>query len=116
MKTAPAIRQAADRLLGLLYPGNCLGCGRAADKGAFSCLCPFCQDELIEIRPPACAVCGAPFYGVVETARHCPNCREMEPVFSRGRALLLHRGAGARYIHALKYRQALYLLDRKSVV
>ena len=73
--------------------------------------------ELYRVEHPYCPNCGQPFYGMVISARNCPHCKDLNPVFKRGRSLLLYRGLGRIIIHELKYKGARYLLeDVKEII
>lgn len=105
-----AISQLTAALGDLLYPHNCIGCGRGVEDDTLRYVCTACADRLYWINPPACTTCSSPFYGRVDSPQNCPNCLELKPVFRSGRALFLLRGIGGQLIHELKYRRGLYLL------
>jgi ComF family protein len=100
-----------DRLLDLIYPRNCIVTGYPVSGGAYRYLSDESLRELYRVEPPFCPTCGQPFYGRVISARNCPHCKELNPVFNRGRSLLLYRGLGRTLIHELKYKGARYLLE-----
>lgn len=106
---AAALGEIVDRGLDLLYPRNCIGCGRAAEGSGLPHVCGRCAAGLYRVEPPFCATCGFPFYGLVEGKRECPFCRELNPAFLQGRTLILHRGIGRVIVEELKYRGATFL-------
>jgi ComF family protein len=107
-----AVRAACGRLPGLLdlvFPRTCIRCGALirGREGAFTCAA--CRAGYPLIRDPFCAVCGAPFHGVLAAPGCCEQCRAEPPRFERARSLFLYRGTGARLVHALKYERATWL-------
>jgi predicted amidophosphoribosyltransferase len=58
------------RLLDLLLPRRCVGCGRGELP-----LCGLCRAELRPLRPPLCARCGAPTAWPVERCSECAGRR-----------------------------------------
>lgn len=57
-------------LLDLLLPRRCVACG---DAGAL--FCRACRSALPALRPPLCALCGAPVAWPVERCRECAGRR-----------------------------------------
>jgi predicted amidophosphoribosyltransferase len=57
-------------VLDLLLPRRCVACG---DAGAL--LCDACRLALPRLRPPLCALCGAPVAWPVERCRECAGRR-----------------------------------------
>jgi len=72
----------AARLLDLVLPQRCLGCGAAADA-----LCPRCRAGLHRLEGPLCARCGAPTAWPVERCRECAGRRL---AFAQARAAVGH--------------------------
>lgn len=109
----PPIRPALDatrrQLLDLAWPRHCIHCAGPVEAGPFDYLCAHCRGRIEYIREPCCLACGYPFWGQLVSSRHCPKCRDIEPVFRHGRSLFLHRGAGATLVHCLKYQRGTYL-------
>ena len=113
----PNVRLWSDRLLDLIYPRNCVVTGYPVSGGAYRYLSDKSLRELYRVEPPYCPKCGQPFYGRIISTRNCPHCKDLNPVFKRGRSLLLYRGLGRTLIHELKYKGARYLLeDIKEII
>ena len=82
--------------LDLLFPSQCLGCGK---HGSF--LCPSCETSLPRLEPPYCKMCAQP----VTSGSLCRDCVSAPPAAVDGiRAPFLMEGAIQEAIHALKYR------------
>ena len=111
------LNRCADSILDLIYPRNCAVTGNPVGEGAYRYLSDESMRELYRVEAPYCPTCGQPFYGQVISARICPHCMDLNPVFKRGRSLLLYRGLGRTLIHKLKYNGARYLLeDIKKII
>ncbi len=109
--TLPAVAKLVwNRALDLVYPRDCISCGDIVEEGQFDYICGECIDKLYRVEPPWCHTCGFPFYGVVESARNCPHCADLDPVFEQGRTLFLYRELGKTLVQELKYHRAKYLL------
>ena len=108
-----ALRQAA---LDLIFPRSCVGCGDAVGAGTLDFLCAACHRSLIFATPPACQVCGYPFFGALAGPQTCPHCVELDPLFGQGKTLFLAKGPGRSLLHELKYRQGFYVLDDLAVL
>lgn len=109
MTTRDVLRSGLRTGLDLLFPRHCIHCAAPVEKGPFKFLCAHCRASIEYISEPSCLTCGYPFWGAMVSSRHCPKCRELEPVFREGRSLFLHRGAGATLIHCLKYQSGTFL-------
>ncbi len=81
-----ALRRTPVRLLDLLLPPRCAGCGTAvAESGA---LCTACWRAIEFLAPPACARCAYPFEFEVSGQTVCAACLARPPVYDRARAVL----------------------------
>ena len=98
-------------ILDLTLPRSCTHCRAIVDGSPYDFICSTCALEIIECRPPACKICGYPFFGNIFKAKTCPHCTEFDPVFDQGKSLFIAKGGGRSLIHALKYRRGLYVLD-----
>lgn len=107
----PRLSTIWEGFLDLVFPRVCIGCGRSPGAGPLKFICPQCRMGLHYIDPPYCRDCGYPYFGRVDSGRTCPNCVQLEPRFSAGRSLILHRGIGARIVIDLKYHNGLFLRD-----
>ena len=95
LRTAPA------RLLDLLLPPRCAGCGAAvAETGA---LCPNCWSAIEFLAPPACQRCAYPFEFEVTGQAHCAACSTRPPVFDRARAVLRYDAGSRNMLLAFKH-------------
>ncbi|RMD92007.1 MAG: ComF family protein [Alphaproteobacteria bacterium] len=95
-------RPLLERLIHLVYPPRCAGCGTllAEDGG----LCGRCWRQTPFIMGLVCDCCGAPLMGAGEEAGRvlCDDCQARARPWSRGRAALLYEGKGRDYVLALK--------------
>lgn len=98
------------RLLDLLYPRTCTGCGGDLEADAHH-VCWDCRASLRTIGPPQCALCGNPVEGRIDHAYICYHCTQLQPAFDCARSALRFEGVAAELIHAFKYREALWLQD-----
>lgn len=116
-KLLTSLRRPLGASTDLLFPRSCIHCGLPADDNHFQYLCKACAKELFLCQEPSCHYCGYPFFGVLIASRACPNCLDLEPEFSEGKALFLAKGVGRSLIHELKYAQGLYVLkDIQSLI
>ncbi len=96
-----------ERLLDLVFPRDCLACGKAATElrgpDTLRYFCEACAAALPRIHDPRCPCCGQPYFGAVEQPRVCPNCDDLNPAFRFGRALVRLTGGGRALVHELKY-------------
>lgn len=95
------MREMARRLLDLLYPPRCAGCGV---RGAV--LCAPCLATLEPPDPPLCARCGIPLpaHGS-QLVDRCAECRATSTtsILSKVRVATAYEGAARSVIHALKF-------------
>lgn len=75
-------------------PQACAGCGRPDVA-----LCRRCRAGLIRLRPPLCALCGAPVAWPVDRCRDCAGRRL---AFARARAAVAYEGVAVRIVHGWK--------------
>ncbi|QYY37103.1 ComF family protein [Ruficoccus sp. ZRK36] len=105
------LRTLARAGLDLVFPRDCVATGEPVEDDS---PCRYLSKKGLEriffVKDPCCPVCGFPFFGEMLASRICPHCRELEPVFGRGRPLMLARDAGRDLVHALKYHHGRYLL------
>ena len=96
----------------IVFPRVCVSCrGPVADDTGFRHLCSECRAALARIRPPACRVCGHPFWGVVEGDRTCGHCDRLVPCFGSGAAAVLLRGSARALVIELKYHGGRQVLE-----
>lgn len=101
--------QLARVFLDVVFPRSCVHCGDGVDGSPYEHLCRACTRELFLARPPACATCGFPFFGMLSGPRVCPHCAELVPAFDEGKTLFLAKGPGRALIHELKYKGGSYV-------
>lgn len=92
----------------LIYPSNCLGCGRLLKKATY--VCAKCNQELYFINKPLCPILGLPL------PKHAlPSAISFEalidpPPFTRARSVFKHEGLAKKLIAKLKYHDGLDLI------
>ena len=101
------IRRAVGALLDLLYPPHCSICLCKTHAGEH--LCAACRKAAPVIRAPFCAVCSQPFFGRMDGAFVCSNCRERRLHFTCAVARYQSRGAVRELVHRFKYNGRVYL-------
>lgn len=85
------------RLVDLLFPPRCAGCGR---PGAL--FCTPCWHRVQPLRGPYCSRCGHP---LPSTGSPCPACARLPLAFlDKARAAALYTSPLREAVHALKYR------------
>ena len=101
-------------VLDLIFPRSCIHCDDTVDLSPYDFICKSCASDLIECQPPACNICGHPFYGAIVSTKTCYHCDELDPIFDRGKTLFIAKGIGRTLLHELKYRQGNYVLKDLS--
>jgi len=81
------------RVLDVVFPPACVGCGRGAWP-----LCPACWTEVAVLTPPGCLRCGRPLEVAVDRCADCPP----DPV-DWSRAAFLYAGPVRRALMRLKF-------------
>ncbi|MBF0248201.1 MAG: ComF family protein [Alphaproteobacteria bacterium] len=94
------LRQAG-RILDLVLPPTCFGCGRVV--GEPHALCPDCWTRLTFIGPPVCDACGHPFDHEVPDRALCGACARERPPFGRARGALLYDDASKDLVLGFKH-------------
>ena len=82
------------RLLDLVFPTRCAGCGTLGDIW-----CAACRSQVQPIPQPVCLRCGKP----VQQPGRCPACREASFHVSAIRAAAVYREPVSQAIHEFKY-------------
>lgn len=102
----------------VVFPPVCVGChGLVESNPPFRHLCSRCTAQLPRVSPPACEVCGHPFFGDVAGERTCPHCEGLRPAFRRGCTAVVFRGAARSIVIELKYHRGLHVLpDMEAIV
>jgi ComF family protein len=92
---------AVSRLVGIVYPPTCMGCGIIVRRTGG--LCAECWSGLRHIEPPVCPVLGIPFAHEGEEGAVSLAAMAKPPDFSRARAAVLYDDVAKLLIHRLKY-------------
>ncbi len=91
----PQVTKLKGIALDLLFPRQCIGCGKEGDF-----LCPSCRQGLPQIMPPLCPRCGRPqSNGIL-----CPRCVAWQAEIDGIRSPFRFDGSIREAIHQLKYR------------
>ena len=101
------VRNAGIEFLNLLYPPHCALCLRTTS--AREHLCAECRSAAPVITAPFCETCSAPFFGQIDGAFTCPNCRERRFHFTCAVACYQSRDAVRELIHRFKYNGKVHL-------
>ncbi len=83
-------------LMTILFPSECLACGREGDW-----LCRDCAAECVAVTAPTCPFCDR----LTDHGQTCARCRSRFPL-TGNRSLWHYRGPVRQVIHGLKYRGA----------
>ena len=93
---------AAQRLLNVVYPAQCVSCDARVE--ADFALCGACWRNTPFISGLVCDLCGVPLPGSDPGyAVHCDDCMAIARPWDRGRALMLYKDNGRRLVLALKH-------------
>ncbi|MFP4166214.1 MAG: double zinc ribbon domain-containing protein [Opitutales bacterium] len=112
MKIRGFAKQALKATFDVVFPRHCVHCHAPVEPPSpYDFLCAHCARELFLARPPACNICGHPFFGMLAGPKRCPHCEELDPAFDEGKTLFLAKGPGRSLLHELKYRAGFYVLN-----
>lgn len=95
------LRRTPGKLLDLLLPPRCLGCGGEVE--APGQLCGNCWGGLSFIADPCCGRCGRPFHATRTSAPFCADCLRDPPAYDRARAVLVYDDASRDMVLAFKH-------------
>jgi competence protein ComFC len=96
------------RLLDMLYPRRCIGCGIISPK-TFRYICWDCWSDNARVESPFCDHCGDPVAGTIEHDFICYACTSEKPGFDGARSAARYDGAIGEALRQLKYEHALWL-------
>jgi ComF family protein len=96
------------RVLDMLYPRRCIGCGRSSPE-MFRHICWDCWSDTARVEAPFCARCGDPVSGAVEHEFICYACSAGNPAFDAARSAARYDGVVGEALRQLKYEKALWL-------
>lgn len=94
MNLSAQVNQLQGKLVDLLFPLHCLGCGK---EGSF--LCIPCRRALPRMLQPLCPKCGRP---LIQDDR-CPACLKYRWEIHGIRSVFLFQGAVQQAVHQFKY-------------
>ncbi len=99
------------RLLQLLLPAPCLGCGEALPGGRnHLSLCLACRGQLVPLDPERCAVCGRPLAArPLPPGYRCGTCLGQPPPYDRLVSAWSYEPPLDAVLQALKFRRLAYL-------
>jgi len=101
------LHSAGVAFLNLVYPPHCAICLCKTRAGEH--LCAACRKDAPGIRAPFCSTCSEPFFGRIDGAFVCPNCRERRFRFTCAVARYQSRSAVRELVHRFKYNGKVYL-------
>lgn len=96
------------RLLDILYPRRCLGCGVSSPE-TFRYICWDCWSDSARVESPFCDLCGDPVSGAIDHDFVCYTCSSEKPSFDGARSAVRYDGVVGEALRQLKYEQALWL-------
>ena len=96
------------RLLDMLYPRNCIGCGQSSPE-TFSHICWDCWSDTLRVEPPFCDRCGDPVAGAIDHDFICYACSSEKPSFDGARSVVRYDGVVGDALRRFKYQKALWL-------
>ena len=111
-----AWRGLGQALRDLVFPPSCVHCGGLVEEGFLRHVCAACEPLVVRVSSPACPCCGHPFFGEASGERLCVHCEGLQPAFGEGRTAILFRGPARALVHALKYREGLYVLRDMAAI
>jgi ComF family protein len=97
-------------MLDLLYPRNCVRCG-APSPDPMRYLCWDCLSDTPKVEPPFCVLCGDPVAGDIQHDYTCFSCAREKPSFDQARSAVRYDGAVGDALRALKYANALWVVQ-----
>ncbi len=98
-------------ILDLIFPRNCLLCGRDLALGEGLYICPECHGSIVLEFGERCPRCGAFLGPYAYAVRDCSICRGKRLAFRRAAAVGLYSGPLREIILRLKYRRLEYLAE-----
>jgi competence protein ComFC len=96
------------RLLDMLYPRRCVGCGVSSPE-TFRYICWDCWADTTRVEAPFCELCGDPVAGAIDHDFICYSCSAEEPSFDGARSAARYDGVVGDALRELKYNHALWL-------
>jgi ComF family protein len=97
------------RLLDILYPRQCIGCGVSSPE-TFRYICWDCWSACSRVEAPFCVLCGDPVAGAVDHDFTCYSCSAEPPAFDQARSAVRYDGAVGEALRQLKYGHGIWLV------
>ena len=92
-------------LLDLLYPPQCIICGKNLLSEPNQFVCADCIKQVDFIQSPLCLRCGKPFdFSGGSEDHYCGECLKITPYFESARAVASYEQPVVDLLHRLKYR------------
>ncbi|MCF7863789.1 MAG: double zinc ribbon domain-containing protein, partial [Kiritimatiellales bacterium] len=89
------------RLLDMLYPRQCIGCG-ASSPETFRYICWDCWSDTSRVEAPFCKLCGDPVAGAIDHDFVCYACSAATPSFDAARSAARYDGVVGEALRQLK--------------
>lgn len=96
-------------LLDLLYPRDCVLCGKPVDRPK-GYLCTACRAEAWPERHATCSICAIESHMTTQEHFLCHECVKHRPAFEKAFVALRYYGEIQNLIQTFKYRQGLWLI------
>lgn len=97
------LKQAGWKLIDILFPPRCVGCG---EWGKY--WCERCLQNVEIIQEPFCKICGEPL-SIEEGEQVCRSCQTSPPAFRTLRSWAVFGDDVQQALHQLKYRKNIFL-------
>ncbi len=98
-------RSIFDKILDIVYPAFCYGCGEILSFSNYKYLCKACHEEIMTIdKVSSCLRCASPLGKFVDSNKNCQNCRNRQFSFTRAISFAKYEGVLRELIHNLKYK------------
>ncbi len=101
MKPVDTFKYQANRMLDLLLPPRCYGCGEEVQKQGT--LCASCWSGLRFITNPRCRLCGYPFDYALPDSSLCGACLARPPTYDKAVSALVYDDASRKLILSFKH-------------
>jgi competence protein ComFC len=112
------VKSALRRILGFVFPQNCISCGgRIEEEEHF--LCAPCKGDIGLIQQPYCFQCGVPAdlsYAYPHEEFVCGDCRKSPFEFDQARSLGFYDTVLRTTIHQFKYRKQMGVLSEINLL
>ncbi|MBI5417977.1 ComF family protein [Candidatus Poribacteria bacterium] len=97
-------------LLDFMFPRTCINCKNIIKKDYIGLnLCNICYNQIKEIKPPFCKICGNPFNLRIEYDRICNNCNDSKPHYNVLCGAVEYNEITSALVYAFKYYKKYFL-------